>query len=398
MRHDRVPGPGAPPRRHDPDRSRRRAHRGQPPRELGSLGARLLLARDGAQALAILQTVLADAIVADGELPGMSAADLARRVRNDPRWQGIPVIALTGPTAPGAAAAFSVQLPRPPDAEQLYRAIATLVPRASPRRTVRDILARVSRDARLLDLVRAPEHHTVRITLRGEVETELVLPAALVDRAISDARARSSVERLLRSAVLVMQALPAIGDAKETTAGAANPICPVCSGAIADASEDEVRRGRLVPSRVRRVLAPPPRATPPPALTIPTPRCSVELKEGRMVGRSLPCLVFVLLLAAAPAAAETPGRWLLWVRDVSFEKGESANRWRRTAWASAETFSARQPCTERLLEHLRTAEHLFGIQYRVTALETALVAIDRSTGAGFRRRFMCLPDTAAPPG
>jgi CheY-like chemotaxis protein len=215
--------------------------------ELGRLGARLLAARDGAQALDILRTVLADALVADGELPGMTAADLARRVRSDPRWHAIPVIVLAASGSSSGADSqdddVSARLPRPPAAEELYRAVARLVPRASPRQTLRDCLARVSAEARIVEMVRAPEHYTIRIDLAGEVGKELVLPAAVLHRAMSDARARSSVERLLRSAVLVMQSQRAIGDAHETLAGTALPSCRVCGRAITGADGPDAHPG-----------------------------------------------------------------------------------------------------------------------------------------------------------
>jgi hypothetical protein len=92
-------------------------------------------------------------------------------------------------------------------------------------------------------MVRAPEHYTLRIDLAGEVGKELVLPAALLHRAISDARARSSVERLLRSAVLVMQSQRTIGEAQEALAGAASPGCPVCGRPITGADDPDAHRG-----------------------------------------------------------------------------------------------------------------------------------------------------------
>jgi CheY-like chemotaxis protein len=214
--------------------------------ELGRLGARMLAAPDGARALEVLRTVLADAVVADGELTGMTAADLAHRVRTDPRWHAVPVIVLATSGSPadadGQDADVSARLPRPPTAEELYRVIARLVPRASPRQTVRDCLARVSADARIAEMVRTAEHYTVRIDLPGEVGKELVLPAALLHRAISDARARSSVQRLLRSAVLVMQSQRAVGDACETLAAAARRTCPACGRPIRDADDPDAHR------------------------------------------------------------------------------------------------------------------------------------------------------------
>ena len=58
-------------------------------------GYRVVVAGDGGEALALLQSSGVDAIVLDLGLPDMDGHQILRRLRLDPRTIGIPVIAVT---------------------------------------------------------------------------------------------------------------------------------------------------------------------------------------------------------------------------------------------------------------------------------------------------------------
>jgi two-component system, cell cycle response regulator DivK len=65
-------------------------------RYLRALGYRVSTAADGAEAIAQAERLLPDLIVLDLELPRVSGFDVARRLRNNPETQFIPLIAATG--------------------------------------------------------------------------------------------------------------------------------------------------------------------------------------------------------------------------------------------------------------------------------------------------------------
>ncbi|MGH7267031.1 MAG: response regulator [Candidatus Rokuibacteriota bacterium] len=58
-------------------------------------GARTLLARDGADALAALASVVPDVVLCDLSMPVMDGFGFLERVRQDPRLAHLPVIATT---------------------------------------------------------------------------------------------------------------------------------------------------------------------------------------------------------------------------------------------------------------------------------------------------------------
>jgi CheY-like chemotaxis protein len=63
---------------------------------LRSLGYRVSMAADGAEAIEQAERLRPDIIVLDLELPGVSGFEAARRIRSLPETQHIPLIAATG--------------------------------------------------------------------------------------------------------------------------------------------------------------------------------------------------------------------------------------------------------------------------------------------------------------
>ena len=64
--------------------------------ELDSEGHTVLVASDGASALARLELVTPDAILLDAQMPGLDGFDVCRRIKAHPAWAHIPVIFMTG--------------------------------------------------------------------------------------------------------------------------------------------------------------------------------------------------------------------------------------------------------------------------------------------------------------
>jgi signal transduction histidine kinase/DNA-binding response OmpR family regulator len=75
-------------------------------RLLEAAGWSTLSARDGAEALGILERTLPAAIVLDLLMPEMDGFEFLRRLRGDPRWRAVPVIVMTGKDPSEAERAF----------------------------------------------------------------------------------------------------------------------------------------------------------------------------------------------------------------------------------------------------------------------------------------------------
>ena len=63
-------------------------------------GYRVVLAADGLQALERLAQEAPDLVLSDIEMPRMDGFELARHLRGDPRWSGLPLVFITSRTAP----------------------------------------------------------------------------------------------------------------------------------------------------------------------------------------------------------------------------------------------------------------------------------------------------------
>ncbi len=64
--------------------------------ELDREGHTVLVASDGASALARLELVTPDAILLDAQMPGLDGFEVCRRIKSHPAWAHIPVIFMTG--------------------------------------------------------------------------------------------------------------------------------------------------------------------------------------------------------------------------------------------------------------------------------------------------------------
>jgi CheY-like chemotaxis protein len=62
---------------------------------LEPLGARVLVASDGPEALRLVDRVIPDVILCDLLMPDMDGFEVARRLRRDPRTARLPIIAVT---------------------------------------------------------------------------------------------------------------------------------------------------------------------------------------------------------------------------------------------------------------------------------------------------------------
>lgn len=68
---------------------------------LTTKGYELIEATHAEEALEILQTEVPDLILMDIALPGISGEELTRRIKADPRWCHVPIIALTAAAMKG---------------------------------------------------------------------------------------------------------------------------------------------------------------------------------------------------------------------------------------------------------------------------------------------------------
>jgi chemosensory pili system protein ChpA (sensor histidine kinase/response regulator) len=67
-------------------------------RLLERYGMRVITAKDGVDALALLQENIPDVMLLDIEMPRMDGYELAQHMRNDTRFRGIPIIMITSRT------------------------------------------------------------------------------------------------------------------------------------------------------------------------------------------------------------------------------------------------------------------------------------------------------------
>jgi sigma-B regulation protein RsbU (phosphoserine phosphatase) len=110
---------------------------------LDGAGYRVLLAEDGAAGLAMLERERVDLMVLDYMMPGMDGAEVARRVRLDPRRGGLPIIMLTASQEePHIEAAFAAgandYLTKPVDRRILVARVASMILAAQDHRRAQE--------------------------------------------------------------------------------------------------------------------------------------------------------------------------------------------------------------------------------------------------------------------
>ena len=105
---------------------------------LRTKGAQVIMADNGQAALDLLaQNPDVDAVLMDVMMPEMDGYEAMRRIRAQPRWTQLPVIALTakamrGERARCLEAGASDYLPKPVDSERLLSMLARHLPRPTP--------------------------------------------------------------------------------------------------------------------------------------------------------------------------------------------------------------------------------------------------------------------------
>ncbi len=98
-------------------------------------GYKVMTAKDGQEALNILEKYHLDLIVTDIVMPRMNGYELVRQLRQKPSWRLLPVILLTGRTKTqerilGYKSGCDLYLPKPFELEELGAAIHNLLERS----------------------------------------------------------------------------------------------------------------------------------------------------------------------------------------------------------------------------------------------------------------------------
>ncbi|WP_088240849.1 response regulator transcription factor [Calothrix rhizosoleniae] len=98
-------------------------------------GYKVMTAKDGQEALDILEKYHLDLIVTDIVMPKMNGYELVRQLRQKPSWRLLPVILLTGRTKTqerilGYQSGCDLYLPKPFELEELGAAIQNLLERS----------------------------------------------------------------------------------------------------------------------------------------------------------------------------------------------------------------------------------------------------------------------------
>ncbi|URI09052.1 response regulator [Aquincola tertiaricarbonis] len=122
---------------------------------LERVGMQVVVARDGGEALALLASEPVDGVLLDCQMPVVDGLTAARRIRERPDWQQLPVLAITADAMVGdreqaLAAGMNDHIAKPIDIEALYAALARWLPTPPPP-------ARAGLGDRLPGLGRLPE-------------------------------------------------------------------------------------------------------------------------------------------------------------------------------------------------------------------------------------------------
>jgi CheY-like chemotaxis protein len=101
---------------------------------LESLGAEVLLARDGIEALEILETRIPDIVLTDIRMPRMDGVQLAHRMKRHVRWARVPISAVTAYNTPAdlrttLEAGFDGHIEKPINFDVLLATVSRLVRR-----------------------------------------------------------------------------------------------------------------------------------------------------------------------------------------------------------------------------------------------------------------------------
>lgn len=67
---------------------------------LGDAGYRVLLAADGAEALALVRSHRPDLVITDAMMPNLSGDELVEILKSDPELRGIPIVMATAAASP----------------------------------------------------------------------------------------------------------------------------------------------------------------------------------------------------------------------------------------------------------------------------------------------------------
>ena len=100
---------------------------------LVKLGCQVLLATQGAEALAQLEQETVDMVLMDCNMPVMDGYEATRRIRQDGRWPALPIVALTANAMPEErercrAAGMNDYLAKPFRREELLALVDHWVP------------------------------------------------------------------------------------------------------------------------------------------------------------------------------------------------------------------------------------------------------------------------------
>jgi CheY-like chemotaxis protein len=106
---------------------------------LESLGGEVLLARDGIEALEILDTRIPDIVLTDIRMPQMDGVQLAHRMKRHVRWARVPITAVTAYNTPAdlrrtLEAGFDGHIEKPINFAVLLTTVSRLVRRKRTRR------------------------------------------------------------------------------------------------------------------------------------------------------------------------------------------------------------------------------------------------------------------------
>jgi CheY-like chemotaxis protein len=104
---------------------------------LRSAGHDVIRAEDAEEALRLLETSMPQLVLTDISLPGMSGLDLTRKLKTDPRYAHLPVVALTASAMKGdeakiLAAGCDAYIAKPLDTRQLAAQISRILERSTP--------------------------------------------------------------------------------------------------------------------------------------------------------------------------------------------------------------------------------------------------------------------------